>query len=50
MEAAREAGVLPAAAAWAATATVQPQDAALIFNTVAQLLAWVRENTNGRSR
>jgi pyrophosphatase PpaX len=42
MEAAREAGVIPLGAAWAATTTVKEGDGAdEIFSTVEELLAWI---------
>lgn len=41
MQAAREAGVLPIGAAWAATALVRPGDAEHVFDSVAALQAWL---------
>ena len=46
MQAAREAGLLPLGAAWAATATVKEGDgAAKMFYSVEDLIIWVNENS-----
>lgn len=50
MDASREVGVVPAGAAWAASATVRPGDAAHVFTSVAQMADWVREGANGLAR
>lgn len=50
MDAAREVGVLPAAAAWAGSATVTAQHAEHAFTSVAQMIAWVRQGANGNAR
>lgn len=43
MQAARDAGVLPIAAGWAATATVKPGDGeAVFFQSVEEMVAWVK--------
>lgn len=43
MEAAREAGVLPVAAAWAETATVRPGDGDLAFHSVEAFAHWIED-------
>lgn len=48
MQAARDAGVLPIAAAWAESATVEAEAGVLLFRAVAELRRWVGEAGAGK--